>query len=98
MYNFVFHVLHQLNEFFEGDTVLIWVDVFEEFPNFIWITLQTSHNSVKVSNRNSLLLLLVKQVENLLKILNLVISELGRLLRVASTRFVLLVLEALVVF
>lgn len=51
LYDLVFHLLHQLQKLFELDfAVRVGIDVFNELSNFIWISLETTHDSFEVLN------------------------------------------------
>jgi len=74
--DFVLNFLHELQELIESDPAArVWVNVFDEISNLVRITLKTAHYCLEILHFDVATLLLVKEVEDLLQVLDLLISE-----------------------
>jgi len=74
--DFVLNFLHELQELIESDPAArVWVNVFDEISNLVRITLKTAHYRLEILHFDVATLLLVKEVEDLLQVLDLLISE-----------------------
>ena len=74
--DFIFDLLHEVKELLEGDSSgAVWVKFVNEFSNFVCVTLQTSHDGLKVFDFNGTATVRIEHFEDGAEVLDLVFGK-----------------------